>query len=88
MTSYMPGGAATQAAVEETFTLSMEGDLTKEWCPMPIATQKHINVQYFDPAQKLFKMGVHMPLLVFLGDKARRNPEAIQRREERARGRW
>ena len=35
----------------------------------------------------MFRAGAHWPLLVFLGNKSRRSPEAIQRREQRAKQR-
>ena len=41
----------------------------------------------FDPRKMLFPRGAHMPLLVFLGIRPRRSPEAIQRREINARRR-
>ena len=73
--------------MEETFAPSMEGHLTKDWEVLPVAVQKHIRKFVVDPNALLFRAGAHWPLLVFLGKKSRRSPEAIQRREQRAKQR-
>ena len=44
-------------------------------------------MKQFDPEGLLFTTGVHCPQLVFVGDKTRRTPEAIERRNEKRKGR-
>ena len=87
LASCLPRGAGALRAMEETFAPSMEGRLTKVWEVLPVAAQKNIKKAFFDPASLLFRAGAHWPLLVFLGKKSRRSPEAIQRREQRAKQR-
>ena len=86
LTSYLPKGKGVEKqmeAVEETlrcdFSVSVQGPL------FPPCKEKRANTVVFDPKGNLFTMGVHMPLLVFMGDKSRRSPEALQRRELKAR---
>ena len=74
LASYLPRGADAVRAMEETFAPSMDGHLTKGW-------------ELFHPHALLFRAGAHWPLLVPLGKKSRRSPEAIQRREQRAKQR-
>ena len=62
-------------------------DKTSDGDVLPLAVQKKVDVEKFDPNLKLFPRGAHMPLLVYLGGKGRRKPESIQKRETRARER-
>ncbi len=87
LASYLPRKAEAVLAMRETFAPSTEGRLTRDWEVLPPAVQKRLHVEKFDPNRLLFRGGAHMPLLVFLGDKGRRAPEAIQRRELKARER-
>ena len=88
LSSHMPGGSVDAlAALQESFALSMEGPKTQDWVMYPAAVQKPVQEERFDPKGLLFRGGAHRPLLLFLGEKSRRKPEAIQRREERARER-
>ena len=60
------------------------GLVTFAWPVFPICKQKLVEVNLFDPQAELFGHGAHMPLMVFVGDKSRRTPQAWRRRERNA----
>ena len=40
-----------------------------------------MNKDMWDKGNELFAAGAHMPLLFFIGDRSRRSPDALDRRE-------
>ena len=54
---------------------------------LPPCKEKRCDEQVFDPDKLLFSTGVHMPLLIFMGDKSRRTDEALVNREAKAKQR-
>ena len=82
--SYLPKGGQKEA-VKETFRLSAAVVATDPPL-LPPCREKRVKTGVFDPNGNLFTMGVHMPLLVFMGDKPRRSAQALERREEKRRG--
>lgn len=82
ITCYLPKPRVMEAVVETlTATPSVEGHAAMQ---MPSCKEKRCDDGVFDPAGLLFPTGVHMPLLVFLGDRSRRSEGALVRREEKA----
>ena len=83
--SYLPKNRQEQAVRE---TLSLSAAVVATGPPLlPPCREKRVKTGVFDPNGNLFTMGVHMPLLVFMGDKPRRTAQALERRENKARDR-
>ena len=86
LASYLPKGSQIRAAQASLQASSVEEGpfATEGWNPLPPCKQKRIVREMFDPDGLLFRSGAHMPLIIFLGAKARRSPEALVKREEAA----
>ena len=82
--SYLPKGKQLQA-VRESLTKSVVlGAIAAAGSALlPICKEKRCDVNIFDPDQLLFRTGAHMPLLLFMGDRSRRSPEALMKREQK-----
>jgi hypothetical protein len=70
-------------AVKETFTFKT----TVQGLLFPPCNEKWVDSCIFDPTQTIYSMGVHMPLLVFIGNRPRRSATRLEAREQRARDR-
>ena len=86
LASYLPKGSQIHAVQASLQASSVEEGpfATEGWNPLPPCKQKRIVREMFDPDGLLFRSGAHMPLIIFLGAKARRSPEALVKREEAA----
>ena len=82
LTCYLPKGNQ-QASLRTTLTSSVEAYGTKDWEPLPTTKEKRCDASIFDRSNTLLHAGAHMPLMVFLGQRSRRLPEALLKREEK-----
>ena len=57
-----------------------------EWSSMEECKQQLVKRDKFDPSDRYFRGGAHMPLMVFIGKKngTRRKPDALARRQVKA----
>ena len=53
------------------------------WPLLPEAREKRVQFRIFDPDDTFFARGCKMPLLLVLGSKSFRKPEALERREQK-----
>ena len=87
LTPYLPHGDASGPVMRDTVSTSTPARLTGDWEALPPARQTRAHLKKFDPHGLLFRKGVHMPLVVFVGGTGRRSPEALDRRDQRAQAR-
>ena len=88
LTSYLPENRTEFAdALEDMFTKSTDinPQLLQSQNLLPKWKQKLVNRNLFDPHDRLFRGGAHMPLLGFLGNFSTRSDERLLARETRNR---